>query len=433
MESSHPDGDPAQGARTGNERGRVVDLLAEGQTAFERGEYQAAIDAWSRIFLIEPEHQEAMRRIDEARRLQAEQDRQVEEIYHDALGRLDAGEVELARGGFERILALQPNHAAAREHLRRLEPAAGEWTASAARDRPPAAGRTAPARGDVAAAPGTEQETVHTSAKAAAPPRRRGAVGRAFVWIGGVVLLFAAAVAWMLYSQRQQLFPNARPAGEPAAATAAEPIADAERLQLAGHTARAIEMLERIPPESPSYAQAQTLIAQWQNGEDPILGSVERNLERHGSLLARAQDADAQGDILAAHRLLEEAAAIAPPTDDAAALQAAVSERLEPVADVLEMYRDGAWELALPRLWRIRDERPSDRIVERLLIDGYYNLAVRDLQRNAPDEALAKITQAVELDPEDPSLARVAAFARTYREHPLDLRYRLFVKYLPLR
>lgn len=441
MESSHHAGD----SDAGNGAARISDLLAEGQAAFERDAYQTAIDAWSRIFLIDADHEEARSRIEEARRLQEERARRVEETFHDAVDRLEAGETWQARQGFEKVLALQPNHAAAREHLRRLDPA-DDGGMSVAAGTPSPSARSRVSGETASAAPETPEPAPDAPAddppspqSPPAPPRdvrlpsRRRIFGRAFLAIGGVVLLFAAAVGWLLYSQRQQLFPNARPADPTTTAAAPAPIAGAERLYAGGEVAEAIEMLERVPPESPDYAEAQTLIAQWRNGRDPILESIDRDLQRHAELLAEAQEAYDDGDPLAAHRLLEEAATIAPPTQEAAALEATVDEQLAPVAKVLELYRDGAWEHAVRRLWRIRERRPDDPIVERLLIDSYYNLAVRDLQRNAPGEAAAKISEAVALGPEDPDLERLAAFARVYRQRPVDLRYRLFVKYLPLR
>lgn len=426
MDSPHHAGDPAADPTTGNGAARVADLLAEGRAAFDKDQYQTAIEAWSRIFLIDADHEEAGRCIDEARRQQAEQERRIEEIFHDAVVRQEAGDTEQARSAFARVLSLQPNHTAAREHLRRLDANDDDRMAVPARTLPPSSGAQV-------SSPHPAPRSRPAQSSDPGSTSRRRTLGRAFLWIGSAVLLLAATIGWLLYSQRQQLFPNARTADEPAATTATTPIAAAERLQVRGDIADAIEMLERVPPESADYAQAQTLIAQWQNGRDPILESIDRDLARHADLLAQAGEAYQNGDPLTAHRLLAEAATIAPPTERAAALEAAVDERLEPVADVLEMYRDGAWEFALPRLWRIHEARPDDPIVERLLIDGYYNLAVRDLQRNAAGEALDKIAEAVELAPEDPSLERVAAFARAYQQRPVDLRYRLFVKYLPLR
>ncbi|HEX6204116.1 MAG TPA: hypothetical protein VF100_14035, partial [Thermoanaerobaculia bacterium] len=76
--------DPFAALGGSDEDRRIDDLLAEGQAASDRGDHQAAIDAWSRIFLIDIDNAEAARRIEEARRLKAEQERALEEVFHDA-------------------------------------------------------------------------------------------------------------------------------------------------------------------------------------------------------------------------------------------------------------------------------------------------------------------------------------------------------------
>ena len=100
---------------------RIRELLDEGQTAFDAGDPQGAIDAWSRIFLIDIDHQEASRRIEAARKLKAENERQVEEIFHDGLAQLEAGDAAGARRAFQRVLEIQPGYFAAREYLQQLD------------------------------------------------------------------------------------------------------------------------------------------------------------------------------------------------------------------------------------------------------------------------------------------------------------------------
>ena len=75
---------------------RISELLEEGQGAFDAGEYQSAIDSWSRVFLIDIDHSEANRRIEQARRVAAEAERQVEEVFHEALSHLDSGSPQRA-------------------------------------------------------------------------------------------------------------------------------------------------------------------------------------------------------------------------------------------------------------------------------------------------------------------------------------------------
>jgi hypothetical protein len=137
---------PPVNADTESER-RIQQLLDEGQAALDGGDPQAAIDAWSRIFLIDIDHQEAAHRIDRARRIKAERDRQVEETFHDGLSRLEANDPDGARGAFQRVIELQPGHLQAREYLQQLDegnvPAVGgAGRPGAARTLPSLAGLT---------------------------------------------------------------------------------------------------------------------------------------------------------------------------------------------------------------------------------------------------------------------------------------------------
>ena len=100
---------------------RIRQLLDEGQTAFQAGDLQSAIDAWSRIFLIDIDHQEAARRIEQARKVKAEGERQAEEIFHEGMAQIEAGDLAAAKQSFQRVLETQPGNFAAREYLQQLE------------------------------------------------------------------------------------------------------------------------------------------------------------------------------------------------------------------------------------------------------------------------------------------------------------------------
>jgi tetratricopeptide (TPR) repeat protein len=290
---------------------RIQQLLAEGQAALDGGDPQAAIDAWSRIFLIDIDHQEASRRIDHARRLKAERDRQVEEAFHDGVSHLEAGDADGARGSFQRVLELQPGHLPAREYLQQLDE--GRLPAPAAGDRPAGPGKPATARqaatqavpmAPIAATAATAapvvplppdlvraagaprpalerdlQEEILVPPEVGQPPARppeagretrapaaaaaSGPARRMFLMVGSVVLLLVFAVGWFLYQKREQWFPNSRTA-EQAPVLATNPIPRATRLHDLGKLPAALAQLRRVTPGDPHYKEAQGLIARWQ-------------------------------------------------------------------------------------------------------------------------------------------------------------------------
>ncbi|HXU33703.1 MAG TPA: hypothetical protein VN851_24295, partial [Thermoanaerobaculia bacterium] len=252
---------------------RIAQLLAEGDAAFERGDPQAAIDSWSRIFLIDIDHDEAARRIERARRLKAESERQVEEVFHDGLSAGEAGDLAGARRAFERVLELQPTHLAAREQLQLLD--AGQAPQPALRggemleplpsgfDGPGTADLKeeilVPPEGAVAQPRRERKEKVVATATPAAPAKAK----RTFVLVGAGVLLLVLAAGWLLFQNWDQWFPNSDSEG-PVQSSSAESIARAKKLQEQGNQAIAIAQLKRIPPTDPLYAKAQGLIKTWE-------------------------------------------------------------------------------------------------------------------------------------------------------------------------
>jgi tetratricopeptide (TPR) repeat protein len=435
---------------------RVDQLLSEGQAAFEGAEYQSAIDAWSRIFLIDIDHPEANRRIELARKLKAEIERKVEETYHDALSALDGGALEVAAEGFRKVLSLQPTHLAAQEHLDRL--AAGEFVPE--EDSPAASQDTdigpnsdlAPDFGDIRQddspevdpafepmippPPGTEPELAPAMDSPRATVSRRPAP-RTVLVIAGLVLVVAVVAAWFLRSNWTRFFPNA---GEEVVTAPQQPKIDpivrAQGLHLAGNTAMAISQLRRLPPAHPQYAEAQALIAQWETvveEEDTVEGPSPEQLAVRDGYVARARRAFANREFLAAEEFFVLAAQAAPLDEGSAALQTETSERLEPLRSELEIFRQGEWSYALRSLWTKYEADPGNPDVLRLMIDGYFNLGVRDLQRGDPMSASENLSEAASLAGDDAEIQRLLSFAGVYMQRSPDLLYRIFVKYLPFR
>ena len=61
-----------------------------------------------------------VRRIEQARQLKAEREREVEEIFHEGMSRFDSGSLELASESFGRVLELSPGHMAATDYLQKI-------------------------------------------------------------------------------------------------------------------------------------------------------------------------------------------------------------------------------------------------------------------------------------------------------------------------
>jgi tetratricopeptide (TPR) repeat protein len=473
---------------------RIAQLLAEGQSAFDAGDPQAAIDAWSRIFLIDIDHQEAARHIEQARKLKAENERQVEEIFHDGLNSLESGNLPGARRAFEQVLALQPSYLAAREYLQQIDdgivpvlaprpggrepmgsPLAPIAPMSAMSAMPPSGpGTGAGLLSDLPDAGDLKEEILVPPEPGEAPARgerreprraavRQGRASRRFLYIGGAVLAAVLLAGLGLYWKWDSIFPNlpADHLATPAPAPAASPVTRAVTLHNQGKTVNALALLKRLPPGDPHYAEAQKLIAQWEagapgatgggiaaSGTEPLapgvpgapgaisapVGALPTEAAAHRQELIEAgRKAYAKGDYLHASEQFDQAAVIARLDPPEAEQLAQAKRRLQPLAEQVKLFKQHDWEFILPTLWKMRESNPDDHNVDRLIVDSYYNLGIRDLQRADPVHAATQFAEALKLEPGDATLRRHYLFAQTYQERPQDLLFRIYVKYLPYR
>jgi len=288
--------------------------------------------------------------------------------------------------------------------------------------------------------PGTAPAKPAKKTIAAGPPKagvKRSGRGKLFL-VGGIVLALAAGGGWYLMTHRDRLFPNSQPPAPPAAQQ--DVIARATALHDQGKTPIAIAQLRRVPAGDPLYEKAQALITQWQAADQqqqsapatatatPPAGPSVRD-----TLLESARAAYTGKEFLKAEKLLEQAAALAPLEGAAAEQLTDVRKQVAPLADSIAFIKQGEYEIALRGLWRLHEADRANRDVSQLMVDSYYNLGVKALQREAPAEAVESLKEAMSLESKDDDVRRLAQFADAYLSRAQDLQYKIFVKYLTTR
>ncbi len=418
---------------------RVDQLLEQGQEAYDRGEFQQAIDIWSRIFLVDLDHQGASDRIEEARNKKAELERQAEEAFHESLGMIERQELDPAKEQLNRVLELHPNHHLAREYLDQLEQGKVPTVTMAKVLKDPAA----------EAAEGTDEldvpeliggPTVDSPSLEAAVERDRMVAVKKKDWrlIGLAAALVVGVLAggYFIATNWNKFFPNSGPS---AASAGSRPqvdlIARATAMHEGGNTENAINLLQRLPPDDDRFDEAQKLLEQWAalvefDAEGQVSGVDEELLARTQELVAAARRAHASGRFLPARVAIERAAKLSPLNAEDMDLRSQIDHGLEPLKEELELFAEKRFRDLIPLLWRIRDSTPENPDVQQLLVDSYYNLAVRHLRRGNPKEAREMLADALEVEPANEELQRLELFASSYAVTSQDLLYRIFVKYL---
>jgi len=97
MADPHTSGPRRSEAPPAEDDGRIEQLLVTGLDHYFAGEFDAAINLWTRVLFLDRTHDRARAYIDRARSAQAEQQRISEALVHEGLEAFDRGEVVRAR------------------------------------------------------------------------------------------------------------------------------------------------------------------------------------------------------------------------------------------------------------------------------------------------------------------------------------------------
>jgi len=92
------------------EMAKVQQYIQEGQAHFDQGRYQEAIDAWTRVFIIDENNQDAQLLIDKAKGSLTQHQAQVEHYLTEGIAAYNSGDSARCRDLMQQILAVFPGH-----------------------------------------------------------------------------------------------------------------------------------------------------------------------------------------------------------------------------------------------------------------------------------------------------------------------------------
>ncbi len=180
------------------DEGRIENLLVTGLDHYFAGEFEAAINLWTRVLFLDRTHDRARAYIDRARSAQAEQQRISEALVHEGLAAFDKGEVIRARALLSDALNQGASHDVALGVLGRI-------------DRLDAGSRVAaPVR------PATRRRTLARPSVAAEVNQRRGTIALWWATAAGIVLVAAIAFVVVAPDGFTEWFPVQATTGRPA-------------------------------------------------------------------------------------------------------------------------------------------------------------------------------------------------------------------------
>jgi hypothetical protein len=206
---------------TGPQRDALIEaLLVAGLDHYFEGQYEQAVNVWTRVAFLERGHRRARAYIDRARAALAEQQRQAEELLHRGIAAYEAGDLQTARDLLSRAVADGSANETALVFLQRL----GRVEAL---DVPAAPGRE-PQSGSDARLSDRPRRSRPRAASEAAPPRPS--------WIATAAVSIVVTAAILLAAQPIASWLGERPiAAPPVSSRPADtlPIVRASDIQMA--------------------------------------------------------------------------------------------------------------------------------------------------------------------------------------------------------
>jgi tetratricopeptide (TPR) repeat protein len=409
---------------------RIQALLDQGQQEFDRGDFQSAIDTWSRIYLIDAQHGEAERRIGQARRRREEVDRLVAQRFHEANEAFNAKRLDEARNLCREVLKLQPQHLEAHDLLQRLETPAAPPPPPAA---PPLAAEEDLFRDDFVpestAAPGMAPGPGGPGT--ALPQRISERLGRGtrarlslpsvpLPWLGvGVGVLLLVLVAGFLL--RHRVFKGGSRA-------VAQALAESQALVAQGKLQAAIQVLQNVQGqvEGEQANRVNQRILEYQRklkakaAPPPVPGSKA------------AADALAAGRRVKALQLVRAGLAKLPGDPELARLQAEITAYSPAIPTLVDEIGHGRWDAVRSLAGEILKQHPDDAEVRKIWAAATFDTALAQLRKYQVAQAHGLLVELAK-ESDDPDVARLEEFAKSYLSRPADPLYQTFVNSYDLR
>ena len=401
----------------------IRDLLATGGAAAAEDDYATAIDAWSKILLIDHKHEEALDRIEHIRHSKEDVERRIEPMLADARSSHLSGDLEVAADFVRRALELCPNNVEAtrlQEDIQRgVRPEGGELSGDSSMPdlEDDLFTEELEATADFGqGTPGPPQaaEAAEGAWRTPTKPKRK------FPWqlwaaIGGVGIVILAVAMWF-----GGVFAPA-PESEQRVNVVARVLAEAAEMYNQKRVEEAILHLEQ------------------NSADDPFQVRIDRTLNEYRAAIATPVPTPIPEGLAASRELLEEGRWMAAYERIMSELRTHPNDlgleeirqkvlELEPAAaDLYGSVKAGDHRAAIDLSKALLIKRPDDFELAAAYDRFLFNAALAELRAFNLSNAESFLTELLQRQPEDGEVPRILEFVETYKTRPIDMQLEIFI------
>jgi tetratricopeptide (TPR) repeat protein len=422
---------------------KIAQYVAEGDRAAQGGDYQQAIDLWSRIFLIDVTNEQASERIEHAKMKRREIESKVETIVSAGIAAYERKDIGAARTKFDEALRVDPSNSTAQEYLARLNDTGteGGGVGYEAPYNPPepksdlfdddlGGFESAVPPEPAIAAPAAKGKAATPAKKAAAPSSSKKSSMPLIATLVGVVVL--AGGGWFAYSKFAS-----KPAFNPAATQ--QIFKHAQSLAAAGKFDQAVAALQEVKPEDPQHDQAIVMMADLQHRKQQASEMVDGKPAAvyYQENLANGKTAYDGHDYEGAKKAWDNAARVKPLPAEMQTLYSATAQQAAKLDAAKALFKEAKYQDALLNLGPLLQQDPQNMNIQRMISDAHFNLGAAALADERLPDAITEFDEVLKTNPNDELSKRSRDLAARYvtqpKGTPKDLLYKIYVKYLPIR
>jgi tetratricopeptide (TPR) repeat protein len=423
---------------------KIAQYLSDGDRAFDSGDYQQAIDLWSRIFLIDVTNDDASVRIERAKAKRRELEHKIEPLLASGIAAFERGDTAKAHEDLNEVLRLDPLNGTAGDYLNRLDetvpaapvpqPSYGDEKVDMSLfddDEQLPSGIEKPLMppdplDDMSEPVETKKGGKQKTAAAAGPkPARKLPMGALAALLAALVLIAGGYFVWDRFSSS----PEAEQGGGQAK------IARAAALAKSGKYDQAIALLQDIQPSDPQHDDALVMIADLRakkNSSAQLIEGIPATLY-YQQRLDVARGALAAHDYAGAKVAFDQAMRVKPLPADLKAQYDAASQQVAKLDAAKALFAERKYSDAIGNLQPLLVQDPQNQNIQRMIVDAHFNLGATALLEERTADAVREFDEVLKVNPADDYAKRSRELAQRYEGQPKDLLYRIYVKYLPLR
>jgi tetratricopeptide (TPR) repeat protein len=404
----------------------IRDLLTRGGTAAAADNYAAAIDAWSRILLIDHTHEEALDRIEHIRHAKEDVDRRIEPMLADARSSHRSGDLDMAKDFVRRALELSPNNVEATRLLEGIQrgahPDSDDFSGGSAMpeledDLFTDEFEATPDFGEATSGPST---SIEGEWRTPVKPKRKlpwqwwAVIGAVGVMIVGVAMWFGGVFA-----------PD--PEAEPRVNVVNRVLIEAAEMYNQKRFEEAILHLEQNSANDQFQMRIDRALNEYRAAvATPVPTPLPAGLAECRELLA-------EGRWMAAYERATSELRAHPNDPGLEEVRQKILEVEPAAANLFGAVRAGDYRAAIELSKGLLEKRPGDPELVAAYDRFLFNAALAELRAFNLSSAESFLTQLQQRLPEDDEIQRILEFVNTYKTRPVDMQLEIFVGSLSKR